>query len=417
MADVSLYQNALRQFRKATEIMELDPSLVEVLSFPKRELTVNCPVRMDDGRIKVFTGHRVQHNIARGPAKGGIRYHADVTLDEVKALAFWMTWKAAVVGIPYGGGKGGIAVDPSQLSEGELERLSRRFFSEIQVILGEDKDIPAPDVNTNAQVMSWYMDTYSMNVGHSVLGIVTGKPLEIGGSAGRSEATGRGVRVVTEEAINYKDMDPEKTTVAVQGFGNVGSHAAKLIQEEIGSKIVAVSDVSGGVYNENGLDINNLIEYTKTNNGLVKGYPKAEFISNEDLLTLDVDVLVPAALENAITEKNANDVRAKVIVEGANGPVTPQAEDILLDKNIFFVPDFLANAGGVTVSYFEWVQGLQWYFWELEDIRRALHKIMRQSFNTNVKTMHKYGTDMRTSAYIVAIDRVATATKLRGIYP
>ncbi|MGC9383348.1 MAG: Glu/Leu/Phe/Val family dehydrogenase [Kosmotogaceae bacterium] len=417
MADVSLYQNALRQFRKATDIMELDPSLVEVLSFPKRELTVNCPVRMDDGSIKVFTGHRVQHNIARGPAKGGIRYHADVTLDEVKALAFWMTWKAAVVGIPYGGGKGGIAVDPSKLSEGELERLSRRFFSEIQVILGEDKDIPAPDVNTNAQVMSWYMDTYSMNVGHSVLGIVTGKPLEIGGSAGRSEATGRGVRVVTEEAINYKDMDPEKTTVAVQGFGNVGSHSAKLIHEEIGSKIIAVSDVSGGIYNENGLDINELIEYTKTNNGLVKGYPKAEPISNEDLLTLDVDVLVPAALENAITEKNANDIRAKVIVEGANGPVTPEAEDILLNKEIFFVPDFLANAGGVTVSYFEWVQGLQWYFWELEDIRRALHKIMRQAFNTNVKTMHKYGTDMRTSAYIVAIDRVATATKLRGIYP
>jgi glutamate dehydrogenase (NAD(P)+) len=417
VADVSLYQNALRQFRKATDIMELDPSLVEVLSFPKRELTVNCPVRMDDGSIKVFTGHRVQHNIARGPAKGGIRYHADVTLDEVKALAFWMTWKAAVVGIPYGGGKGGIAVDPSKLSEGELERLSRRFFSEIQVILGEDKDIPAPDVNTNAQVMSWYMDTYSMNMGHSVLGIVTGKPLEIGGSAGRSEATGRGVRVVTEEAINYKDMDPEKTTVAVQGFGNVGSHAAKLIHEEIGSRIIAVSDVSGGIYDENGLDINELIEYTNTNNGLVKGYPKAESISNEDLLTLDVDVLVPAALENAITEKNANDVRAKVIVEGANGPVTPEAEDILLSKDIFFVPDFLANAGGVTVSYFEWVQGLQWYFWELEDIRRALHKIMRQAFNTNVKTMHKYGTDMRTSAYIVAIDRVATATKLRGIYP
>ncbi|TYB94828.1 MAG: Glu/Leu/Phe/Val dehydrogenase [Kosmotoga sp.] len=417
MAEVSLYQNALRQFRKATDIMELDPSLVEVLSFPKRELTVNCPVRMDDGSIKVFTGHRVQHNIARGPAKGGIRYHADVTIDEVKALAFWMTWKAAVVGIPYGGGKGGIAVDPSKLTEGELERLSRRFFSEIQVILGEDKDIPAPDVNTNAQVMSWYMDTYSMNVGHSVLGIVTGKPLEIGGSAGRSEATGRGVRVVTEEAINYKDMDPEKTTVAVQGFGNVGSHAAKLIQEEIGSKIIAVSDVSGGIYNENGLDINELIEYTKTNNGLVKGYPKAEPISNEDLLTLDVGILIPAALENAITEKNANDIRAKVIVEGANGPVTPEAEDILLSKDIFFVPDFLANAGGVTVSYFEWVQGLQWYFWELEDIRRALHKIMRQAFNTNVKTMHKYGTDMRTSAYIVAIDRVATATKLRGIYP
>ncbi|AKI97076.1 Glu/Leu/Phe/Val family dehydrogenase [Kosmotoga pacifica] len=417
MAEINLFENALKQFRKAAKVMELDPCLADVLMHPKRELTVNFPVRMDDGSVKVFTGHRVQHNIARGPAKGGIRYHPSVTLDEVKALAFWMTWKCAVVGIPYGGGKGGVAVDPSKLSTGELERLSRRFFSEIQVIIGEDKDIPAPDVNTNAQIMSWFMDTYSMNVGHSVLGIVTGKPMDIGGSAGRPEATGRGVRVVTEEAINYKGLDAESATIAVQGFGNVGSYAAKLIKDELGSKIVALSDVSGGIYNPDGLDIDDVIAYRDQNNGVVKGYPNAKAITNEELLTLDVDILIPAALENAITMENVNDVRAKVIVEGANGPVTPEAEEILLEKGIFIVPDFLANAGGVTVSYFEWVQGLQWYFWDIEDVRKALHKIMRQAFSNVVNTMHKYNTDMRTAAYIVAIDRVATATKLRGIYP
>lgn len=417
MSDISLFENALKQFRKATEVMELDPCLADVLSHPKRELTVHFPVRMDDGSIKVFTGHRVQHNIARGPAKGGIRYHPSVTLDEVKALAFWMTWKCAVVGIPFGGGKGGVAVDPTELSPGELERLSRRFFSEIQVIIGEDKDIPAPDVNTNAQVMAWYMDTYSMNVGHSVLGIVTGKPLDVGGSAGRAEATGRGVRVVTEEAINYNGFDPKNCTIAVQGFGNVGSYAAKLIKEEVGSKIVAVSDVSGAIYNPDGLDIDDVIAYRDQNEGLIKGYPKATAMTNEELLTMDVDILIPAALENAITMDNVEDVKAKIIVEGANGPVTPEAEEVLLKKGIFIVPDFLANAGGVTVSYFEWVQGLQWYFWDIEDVRKALHKIMRDAFYSVINTMKKYDTDMRTAAYVVAIDRVATATKLRGIYP
>ncbi|ACR80095.1 MULTISPECIES: Glu/Leu/Phe/Val dehydrogenase [Kosmotoga] len=417
MSDISLFENALKQFRKAAEVMELDPCIAEVLSHPKRELTVHFPVRMDDGSIKVFTGHRVQHNIARGPAKGGIRYHPSVTLDEVKALAFWMTWKCAVVGIPYGGGKGGVAVDPAELSPAELERLSRRFFSEIQVIIGEDKDIPAPDVNTNPQVMAWYMDTYSMNVGHSVLGIVTGKPLDVGGSAGRTEATGRGVRVVTEEAINYNGLDPKNCTVAVQGFGNVGSYAAKLIKEEVGSKIIAVSDVSGAIYNPDGLDIDDVVAYRDQNNGLIKGYPKATAMTNEELLTMDVDILIPAALENAITMNNVEDVKAKIIVEGANGPVTPEAEEVLLKKGVFIVPDFLANAGGVTVSYFEWVQGLQWYFWDIEDVRKALHKIMRDSFYSVINTMRKYDTDMRTAAYIVAIDRVATATKLRGIYP
>lgn len=417
MAEVSLFENALKQFRKAADIMDLDPNLRDVLAYPKRELTVNFPVRMDDGSIKVFTGHRVQHNVARGPAKGGIRYHPNVTLDEVKALAFWMTWKAAVVGIPYGGGKGGVKVDPTPFSMPEIERLSRRFFSEIQVIVGEDKDIPAPDVNTNAQVMAWYMDTYSMNIGHSVLGVVTGKPLDVGGSAGRTEATGRGVRIAAEEALKYKGDNPSDATVAVQGFGNVGSFAAKLLKDEVGCKIVGASDVSCGLYNPDGFDVDDLIRYRDENKGLIKGYPKAEEITNDELLAMDVDVLVPAALENAIDEHNAKDVRARIIVEGANGPMTPEAEDIIAGKDIFVVPDFLANAGGVVVSYFEWVQGLQWYFWDLEDIRKALHKIMRESFYSVVNTARKYDTDMRTAAYVVSIERVATATKLRGIYP
>jgi glutamate dehydrogenase (NAD(P)+) len=414
---MSLFQNALKQFNKAADVMDLSESMRQVLSYPRRELTVNFPVRMDNGEIKVFTGHRVQHNVARGPAKGGIRYHQNVNLDEVKALAFWMTWKSAVVGIPYGGGKGGVCVNPQDLSMGELERLSRRFFSEIQIIIGEGEDIPAPDVNTNAQIMAWYMDTYSMNVGHSVLGIVTGKPLEIGGSKGRPEATGRGVRVVAEEAAKYKGMDPKTATIAVQGFGNVGSFAAKLIQEEMGSKIVAISDVSGGLYNPDGFDIDEVIAYRDQNNGIIEGYPKGQKITNDELLALDVDILVPAALENAITVKNAENVKAKIIVEGANGPMTPEADEIILSKDIFVVPDFLANAGGVTVSYFEWVQGLQHYFWDIEDVRRALHKIMKEAFSSVASTMNKYKIDMRTAAYVDSIEKVAHATKLRGIYP
>ena len=414
---MGLFESALKQYYKAAKLMDLDPNLREVLAHPKRELTVHFPVKMDDGSVHVFTGYRVQHNVARGPAKGGIRYHPAVTLDEVKALAFWMTWKCAVVGIPFGGGKGGVQVDPSRLSMNELERLSRRYFSEIQIMVGPDEDIPAPDVNTNPKVMAWFMDTYSMDVGHTVLSVVTGKPLEIGGSEGRLEATGRGVRVVAEEAANYLGMDLRGASVAIQGFGNVGSHAAKLLSQELGCRIVAVSDISGGICNERGFDIDELIRYRDENGGVIKGYPDGESISNEDLLTLDVDILIPAALENVITAENAEKVRARLIVEGANGPITPEADEILQNKGIFVVPDFLANAGGVTVSYFEWVQGLQWYFWEIEDVRKALHKVMKKAFATVLKTCRYYDTDMRTAAYIVAIDRVAVATKLRGIYP
>lgn len=426
---MSLFENALKQFNKACKVMDLDPNLQAVLSKPKRELTVNFPVKMDDGSIRVFTGHRVQHNIARGPAKGGIRYHQDVTLDEVRALAFWMTWKSAVVDIPYGGGKGGVTVNPKELSDGELERLSRRFFSEIQVIIGEDRDIPAPDVNTNPQVMAWYMDTYSMNVGHSVLGIVTGKPLDLGGSKGRTEATGRGVRVCVEEATEYlRDKGVftkpnDKLTVAIHGFGNVGSYAALLTAEELGMKVVAFSDSSTGVYKEEGFtpdeikDIMNYISARKARLADYEGEVDFKKITNEELFGLDVDILVPAAIENVITEKNAKNVKAKLIVEGANGPITPEADEILNEKGVLIVPDFLANSGGVTVSYFEWVQGLQYYFWELDDVRNALHRKMKDAFWSTIRTMEKYNTDMRSAAYIIAIERVATATKLRGIYP
>lgn len=420
---MSLFENALKQFNKAADIMKLDANMREVLSQPKRELTVNFPVKMDDGSIKVFTGHRVQHNVARGPAKGGVRYHQDVTLDEVKALAFWMTWKGAVVGIPYGGGKGGVKVDPSLLSEGELERLSRRYFSEIQVIIGEKTDIPAPDMNTSGKIMGWFMDTYSMNVGEPVLGIVTGKPLELGGSLGRTEATGRGVRVCTEEVVKYltdkgtvsKPMNQMR--IAVQGFGNVGQSTAKLISEELGAKIVAISDISGGFYKDSGFDVNDLMAYCAKNK-VIKGYPNADReISNNELLCCDVDILIPAALENQITAANANDIRAKIIVEAANGPITPEGDEILLKKGAFIVPDFLANAGGVTVSYFEWVQGMQWYFWDIDEVRKALHRLMKKAFADVAGAKEKYNTDMRSAAYAVSIEKVATATKLRGIYP
>lgn len=420
---MSLFENAVKQFTKAADVMNLDASMRDVLSKPKRELTVNFPVRMDDGTARVFTGHRVQHNIAIGPAKGGIRYHQNVSLDEVKALAFWMTWKSAVVGIPYGGGKGGVQVDPNLLSEGELERLSRRFFSEIQVIIGENKDIPAPDVNTNGQIMSWFMDTYSMNKGHSVLGVVTGKPIELGGSLGRTEATGRGVRVCAEEVVKYLNETGEinkpinEMTIAVQGFGNVGSYAATLINDELHGKIVAVSDISGAYYSSTGLNTTELMEYV-TANGSLEGYNGAEKkMTNEELLELDVDMLIPAALESIITAKNAGNVKAKIIVEAANGPIDPEGEEILLGKGAIIVPDFLANAGGVTVSYFEWVQSLQWFFWELEDVRNALNRIMTKAFDGVVKTGAKYGTDLRSAAYVNAIERVAHATRMRGIYP
>lgn len=412
-----LYSMALKQFGKAADLMKLDPSIRKYLERPQRSLIVEFPVVMDDGKVEMFVGYRVQHNTVRGPAKGGIRYHPSVTLDEVQTLAFWMTWKCAVMNLPFGGGKGGVRVDTRKLSPTELERLSRRYFSEIQMMIGPNKDIPAPDVNTNAQVMAWYMDTYSMNVGYSVLGVVTGKPVDLGGSKGRDEATGRGVKVCTEEALKILGMDPVKSTVAIQGFGNVGSHSARIISKELGAKVIAVSDITGGIYNPKGLEVDDLIKYRNENNGVIEGYPKGEKITNEDLLTMDVDILIPAALENAIDENIAENVKAKVIIEGANGPVTTEAEKILLKKGIMIVPDILANAGGVTVSYFEWVQDLQSFFWDISQIRKELERMMREAFYDVLKVKEKCETDMRTAAYILAIERVAEALKMRGIYP
>ncbi|HON03561.1 MAG TPA: Glu/Leu/Phe/Val dehydrogenase [Fervidobacterium sp.] len=412
-----IYENAQKQFLKAAEIMNLDSNVGNFLLWPQRILEVHFPVVMDDGRVEMFEGYRVHHNTAKGPAKGGIRYHPDTNLDEVASLAFWMTWKCAVLNLPYGGAKGGVKVDVSKLSERELEKLSRRFFSEIQMMVGPQKDIPAPDVNTNAKIMAWYMDTYSMNVGYTSLGVVTGKPIDLGGSEGRPEATGRGVSITTNEACKVIGKDITKARIAIQGFGNVGSYTAKILNEEFGAKIVAISDISGGIYSENGLDINELIAYRDSNKGVIAGYPKGTPITNEELLELDVDILIPAALENAITEKNADKIRAKVIIEAANGPTTPAAEKMLLKKGVLIVPDILANAGGVTVSYFEWVQDLQTFFWDIDDIRKRLTKMMVNAFAEVYRTKEKYNTDMRTAAYIVAINRVANAVKERGYYP
>ncbi len=416
MGETSLYEMALTNFRKAAKAYNLDPNIQRFLEATQRVLLVEFPVVMDDGSVRVFQGFRAQHNTVRGPAKGGIRYHQDVNLDEVKTLAFWMTWKNAVMDLPYGGGKGGVKVNPKELSIKEVERLSRRFFAEISILVGPDRDIPAPDVNTNPDIMGWYMDTYSMNVGHAVLGVVTGKPVGLGGSLGRTEATGRGVKVTAEEIAKYLGMDLKGAKVAVQGFGNVGYYSAVLIQKETGAKIVAVSDSKGGIFNPEGLDVEKVKEF-KAKNGTVVGYPGTEKITNEELLELDVDFLVLAALENAITEKNANNIKAKVLLEGANGPVTVDACSILENKGIVVVPDILANAGGVTVSYFEWVQDLQSYFWDLEQIREALEKKMRKAFSEVMDAKNKYNVDMRTAAYIVAIDRVAFAVQKRGIFP
>ncbi|HBT40415.1 MAG TPA: glutamate dehydrogenase [Pseudothermotoga sp.] len=413
----SLYEQALEVFRQAASVMQLDPNIQKFLERPQRTIIVEFPVLMDDGRVEMFVGYRCQHSTALGPAKGGIRYHPNVTLDEVQTLAFWMTWKCSLLNLPYGGGKGGVKVDPSKLSKGELERLSRRFFFEISQFIGPHKDIPAPDVNTNPQVMAWYLDTYSMHVGYTALGVVTGKPVELGGSVGRNEATGRGVAVVAAEACKLLGKDISKAKVAVQGFGNVGSFSAKILQEEFGAKIVAVSDISAAYYDPNGINISDLIAYRDSNKGLINGYPKAQKIKHEELFELDVDILVPAALENSITEENADRIKAKLIVEGANGPVTPEADKILRSKGVTIIPDILANAGGVTVSYFEWVQDLQSFFWDLDDVRSKLAKMMKAAFADVAKTKEKYGTDFRTAAYIVAIDRVAKAVKLRGIYP
>ena len=410
----SIFNAMLQEFDGAARLLGLDPGIWKILTHPKRQITVSCPIQMDNGEIEVFTGYRVQYNITLGPAKGGIRYHPDVTLDEVTALAAWMTWKCAVAHVPFGGGKGGIICDPTRMSRRELEALTRRYVAEIVDAIGPDKDVPAPDVNTNDQVMAWIMDTYSMHVGHTSTAVVTGKPIEMGGSLGRREATGRGVMITTREAAKHLGFDIKGATVAVQGFGNVGSVSADLLQK-IGAKIVAVTDWKGGVYNKNGLDIAKMIDYVKQHKSL-EGYTDGDSIENEDLFKLDVDVLVPAALENQITMENAPDIKAKVIAEGANGPTTPDAHKHLHERGVFVIPDILANAGGVTTSYFEWVQDRHGYFWEEDEVNRRLEAKMVEAFEDVLETSLRYKTDLRTAAYVVAINRVATVTRMRGMY-
>ncbi len=404
----------MERFSLAAEILGLDSSTYNALKSPEKTVIVSLPVTMDDGRIEVFEGYRVVHSSKLGPSKGGIRYAMSVTLDEVKALAAWMTWKCAVVGIPYGGGKGGIKCDPRAMSQGELERLTRAFTAAMQDVFGPEKDIPAPDMGTNQQVMAWIMDEFSKIKGVSSPAVVTGKPLVLGGSLGRVEATGRGVMVTGRSAMAKLKMDPSRSTASVQGFGNVGSISAKLLALQ-GVKIMAISDVTGGYYDKNGIDIEAAIAYVEGNNGTLDGF-KADKISNDELLTLDVDVLVPAALEDQITIHNANDIKAKLIVEGANGPTASNADKILNDKNILVVPDILANAGGVTVSYFEWVQNRLGYFWTEERVNRRADRIMKQSFETVYAASIKHNVPMRIAAYIVAIDKVAKTSKLRGIF-
>ena len=410
----SIFNAMLQEFDGAARLLGLDPGIWKILTNPKRQIIVSCPIQMDNGEIEVFTGYRVQYNITLGPAKGGIRYHPDVSLDEVTALAAWMTWKCAVAHVPFGGGKGGVICDPTRMSRRELESLTRRYVAEIVDAIGPEKDVPAPDVNTNDQVMAWIMDTYSMHVGHTSTAVVTGKPIEMGGSLGRREATGRGVMIVTREAAKHLGLEIKGATVAVQGFGNVGSVSADLLSG-IGAKIVAVTDWKGGVYNANGLDIGKMLEFSKQHK-TIDGFPGGEPIENEQLFSLDVDVLVPAALENQITDENAANIRAKIIAEGANGPTTPDAHRILHERGVFVIPDILANAGGVTTSYFEWVQDRHGYFWEESEVNKRLEAKMMEAFDDVLQTSIKYKVDLRTAAYIVAINRVATVTRMRGMY-
>jgi glutamate dehydrogenase (NAD(P)+) len=409
-----IFTAMLQEFDGAARILNLDPGIWRILTHPKRQIVVSCPVLMDNGEIEVFTGYRVQYNITLGPAKGGIRYHPEVSLDEVTALAAWMTWKCAVAHIPFGGGKGGIVCDPTRMSKRELEALTRRYVAEIIDAIGPEKDVPAPDVNTNDQVMAWVMDTYSMHVGHTETAVVTGKPVEMGGSLGRREATGRGVMIVTREAAKHLGVDIKKASIAIQGFGNVGSVSAQLLAG-LGARIVAVTDWKGGVYNADGLDIDKLLEYTRQHK-TVNDFPGGTPLENEDLWGLDVDVLIPAALENQITMENAPLIKARILVEGANGPTTPDAHRHLHERGIFVVPDILANSGGVTVSYFEWVQDRHGYFWELDEVNSRLEKKMCEAFDDVLKTALRHKVDLRTAAYIVAISRVGSVTQLRGMY-
>jgi glutamate dehydrogenase (NAD(P)+) len=413
------FRIAQQQFDTAAEMLDLPQDIREVLRVPQRELTVNFPVKLDTGATRVFTGYRVQHNLGRGPVKGGIRFHPNVDIDEVRALAMWMTWKCALVNIPYGGAKGGVIVDPAKLSLGELERMTRRFATEISILIGPDKDIPAPDVNTTPQMMAWIMDTVSMHQGHTVNAVITGKPVQVGGSLGRNDATGRGVSLMVREWARANNQHLDQLSVVVQGFGNVGGVAAALL-EEMGCRVIAVSDATGGYVRRGGLDIKAMREYAaKHPRRLLEGcqMPGVEQLTNAELLELPCDVLIPAALENQLTDLNAARVRAKVIVEGANGPTTPDADTIFEDRGITVIPDILANAGGVTVSYFEWVQGLQSFFWDEQDVNAKLERIMVNSFDQVRSVAEQQRVSMRLAAYLLAVRRVADANITRGIYP
>jgi glutamate dehydrogenase (NAD(P)+) len=412
--ELNTWLAAEARFDEAASKLGLDDGLCKVLRTPAKEITVHIPVQLDDGRLEVFTGHRVQHSVARGPGKGGVRFAPDVTLDEIRALAAWMTWKCAVVNIPFGGAKGGVVCDPMLLSQIELERITRRYTAEILDFLGPEKDVPAPDVNTNEQTMAWIMDTYSMHMRHTVTAVVTGKPLDLGGSRGRVEATGRGCMLVILQALKKFGLDPANTRVVVQGFGNVGGMAAKLMARA-GFKIVSMIEVDGAVYNRRGLDIPALMEHRKET-GSILDFPEADNLRGDEAFFLDCDVLLPAATENVITSQNAERIRARILCEGANGPTTPPADAILADRRVFVIPDILANAGGVTVSYFEWVQDRQGFFWNEDLVNTRLEEIMVENFDKVVAYAEKHNVNNRIAAYMVAIDRVAFAIKLRGIY-
>jgi glutamate dehydrogenase (NAD(P)+) len=408
------FESMMERFDEAARLLKLDPNIYTILRWPNREVTLYIPVMMDDGNYQVFTGYRVQHNSARGPAKGGIRYSPDVSLDEVRALASWMTWKCAVVNIPFGGAKGGIICDPRQMSLGELERLTRRYTAELLDFIGPERDVPAPDMNTNEQVMAWIMDTYSMHARHTVTAVVTGKPIEIGGSRGRKEATGRGLLFVCNEACNKFNLDLGETRVVIQGAGNVGGTAAMLMHQE-GYKVVGIADITGALYNPSGLDVPGVLNYLKEYK-TVEDYAEADHVTTQEFLELDCEILMPAATENQITSQNADRIKCRILAEGANGPTTAEADDVLKEKNVFVIPDILANAGGVTVSYFEWVQDRMGFFWNEQTVNARLHEIMVSSFNDVVTMAEKYNVDTRLAAYMLAIDRVAYDTRLRGIY-
>ncbi len=412
--EINPWEAQAARFDFAARKLNLDEGIWKVLRYPQREIIVHIPVTMDDGKIEVFTGFRVQHSMARGPGKGGIRYSPDVTLDEVRALASWMTWKCAVVNIPFGGAKGGVICDPKKMSLGELERMTRRYTSDIIEFIGPEKDVPAPDMNTNEQVMAWIMDTYSMHMRQTVTSVVTGKPLNIGGSRGRREATGRGISVVCDEALKYLNMQREGCRVVIQGFGNVGSNAAKLMMEK-GYTIVGIAEFDGGLFNSRGIDIHQLLEY-RQRNGTILGFKGAEAADSSELIVSDCEILIPAATENVITSRNADRIRAKIVCEGANGPTTAVADEILEDKKVFIIPDILANSGGVTASYFEWVQDRQGYFWKESVVNEQLESILAESFDDVVRYAEAHAVNNRIAAYMLAIDRVAFTIKQRGIY-